>query len=223
MSVQLPPETYAATRTRLEVRARAFPSDGETPWDQRRCDAFVELIRSPGGRPAAPAPTSSSPTSPSRPWSTRANERPGRRARAGRVHKRRDSARDRVRRHRRHRGRRRRRPHDVRGQGPPIADRRPTPRGNAAGSTLPVPGLHQRDLHQCSPCGALETGRADRSPNLALMCRHHHRLVHSKGWHMSGNANEELTFVGPSGRVMTTRPSPRWTAVRRLSVWADGS
>ena len=30
---------------------------------------------------------------------------------------------------------------------------------------------------------------------------------------MTGNANEELTFVGPSGRVMTTRPSPRWTTV----------
>ena len=29
---------------------------------------------------------------------------------------------------------------------------------------------------------------------------------------MTGNANEELTFVGPSGRVMATRPSPRWTA-----------
>ena len=32
---------------------------------------------------------------------------------------------------------------------------------------------------------------------------------------MSGNANEELTFVGPTGRVMTSRPSPMWTAVHR--------
>jgi hypothetical protein len=30
---------------------------------------------------------------------------------------------------------------------------------------------------------------------------------------MTGNANTELTFVGPKGRVMTTRPSPRWTGV----------
>ena len=30
---------------------------------------------------------------------------------------------------------------------------------------------------------------------------------------MSGNANEELTFVGPAGRVMTSRPSSRWGAV----------
>jgi hypothetical protein len=55
-------------------------------------------------------------------------------------------------------------------------------------------------------------GRTDL-PNLALLCLHHHRLVHSRGWRMSGNANEELTFLGPSGRVMTSRPSPIWTAV----------
>ena len=28
---------------------------------------------------------------------------------------------------------------------------------------------------------------------------------------MTGNANEELTFVTPKGRVMTSRPSPLWT------------
>jgi hypothetical protein len=32
-------------------------------------------------------------------------------------------------------------------------------------------------------------------------------------WTMTGNANEELTFVGPNGRVMTSRPSPLWTSV----------
>ena len=56
-------------------------------------------------------------------------------------------------------------------------------------------------------------GRTDLD-NLALACLHHHHLVHSnQGWTVSGNANEELTFVGPSGRVMTSRPSPRWTRV----------
>jgi hypothetical protein len=49
--------------------------------------------------------------------------------------------------------------------------------------------------------------------NLALLCEYHHHLVHSGGWTMSGNANEELTFVGPTGRVMTSRPSPLWTRV----------
>ena len=46
MTVQLPPESYAETRTCLETRARSVPTDGETPWDQRLCDAFVEMIRS---------------------------------------------------------------------------------------------------------------------------------------------------------------------------------
>jgi hypothetical protein len=38
-------------------------------------------------------------------------------------------------------------------------------------------------------------------------------LVHSKAWTMTGDANEELTFTTPKGRVMTSRPSPRWTGV----------
>jgi hypothetical protein len=49
-------------------------------------------------------------------------------------------------------------------------------------------------------------------PNLALLCEHHHHLVHSRAWTLSGDANEELTFVGPSGRVMTSRPSFLWTS-----------
>ena len=54
--------------------------------------------------------------------------------------------------------------------------------------------------------------------NLALMCVHHHHVVHSAGWEMTGNANEELTFVCPSGRVLTSRPSPLWTAGTRSGV-----
>ena len=46
--------------------------------------------------------------------------------------------------------------------------------------------------------------------NLALLCEHHHHRVHSSGWSLTGNANEELTFIPPTGRVMTSRPSPLW-------------
>jgi hypothetical protein len=49
ISVQLPAESYAETRTCLEARARKIPSDGEAPWDQRLCDAFMEMIRSESG------------------------------------------------------------------------------------------------------------------------------------------------------------------------------
>jgi hypothetical protein len=52
-------------------------------------------------------------------------------------------------------------------------------------------------------------------PNLVLLCEHHHHLIHSKQWTMSGDANEKLTFVGPSGRSMTSLPSPLWTTVTK--------
>jgi hypothetical protein len=48
-------------------------------------------------------------------------------------------------------------------------------------------------------------------PNLVLLCDHHHDRVHSGGWRVHGDANVELTFVGPSKRPMTSRPSPLWT------------
>ena len=45
--------------------------------------------------------------------------------------------------------------------------------------------------------------RRDRGPtdldNMALLCEHHHHLVHSKQWRLSGDANAELSFVGPNG------------------------
>jgi hypothetical protein len=47
--------------------------------------------------------------------------------------------------------------------------------------------------------------------NLALLCDHHHHLMHSNAWTMSGDANGELAFVGPTGRVMTSRPAALWT------------
>ena len=41
ISVQLPRETYAQTRARIEALAEEIPSEGETPWDQRRADGFM--------------------------------------------------------------------------------------------------------------------------------------------------------------------------------------
>jgi hypothetical protein len=52
--------------------------------------------------------------------------------------------------------------------------------------------------------------------NLALLCKFHHDLVHSKGWTVSGDANAEIVFVGPNGRALTSRPSPRWTMTSRV-------
>ena len=57
MSVQLAPESFAEARSCLEARAKAVPSDGETPWDQRLCDAFMEIVRSSATPDAEARPT----------------------------------------------------------------------------------------------------------------------------------------------------------------------
>jgi hypothetical protein len=48
-------------------------------------------------------------------------------------------------------------------------------------------------------------------PNLVTLCDHHHHRVHEGKWQVTGNANGILRFVGPTGRMMTSRPSPLWT------------
>jgi hypothetical protein len=48
-------------------------------------------------------------------------------------------------------------------------------------------------------------------PNLVTLCDHHHHRVHEGRWSVTGNANGILRFIGPSGRAMTSRPSPLWT------------
>ncbi len=58
-------------------------------------------------------------------------------------------------------------------------------------------------------------------PNLALLCTHHHGLIHSKAWSMSGDANVELSFAGPTGQVMTTQPSRLWAQVSDPKVMAE--
>jgi hypothetical protein len=49
--------------------------------------------------------------------------------------------------------------------------------------------------------------------NLVLLCKHHHGVVHRKGWPMTGNPNQELSVTSPKGRVMVSRPSALWTRV----------
>ena len=217
VSVQLPAESFAETRTCLEARARQVPSDGETPWDQRLCDAFVELIRSAhrGGRA-----TTSSPyfvvvhtlLASLLDESGETTELAGDLERGGLI------STEVVRRiacdatiaigvdddvgHTMYEGRARRDPTD--------AQRREVMRRDRHCRFPGCTNVTFTNVHHIVPW---KPGGQTDLENLALACLHHHHLVHTKEWTMTGNANEELTFVGPSGRVMTTRPSPRWTAV----------
>jgi hypothetical protein len=230
MVAQLPEASYAELRAGLEASARGISSDGETRWDQRLADALVSIVRAGGGRGRRPTPpkardedTPSTEVTPSPylvvahvPLSTLTDD---------------DSA---VRGELEHRGLidaevARRLACDAtlvvaldddvghtmyEGR----ARRDPTPAQRRE--------LWRRDRHCRFPGCAnaifvnphhikwwkRDRGRTDLD-NLALLCEHHHHLVHSKSWRLSGDGNGELSFVGPSGRTMTSRPSPLWARV----------
>ena len=213
VTAQFPAESYAEVRTVLEAEAKQLPSDGSTPWDQRLCDAFVGLVRSATRPRNANSRYTVVVHAPLEVLLDEESELPGELERHGLI-----SAHT-VRRvacdatvilaaddnvgHTMYEGR---------------AYRYPTPTQRRE--------IMRRDRHCRFPGCTNVTfvnphhikwwrphqGTTDL-PNLALLCEHHHHLVHSKAWTLTGDANEELTFVGPSGRVMTSRPSPLWTSV----------
>jgi hypothetical protein len=57
-------------------------------------------------------------------------------------------------------------------------------------------------------------GGATDLDNLLELCDQHHRAVHELGWTVSGDANAELIFRSPTGRVSTSTPSPAFTQAR---------
>jgi len=59
----------------------------------------------------------------------------------------------------------------------------------------------------------IEGGPTDLG-NLIELCDEHHRLAHEMGWTVSGDANEELTFRSPTGRLSTSTPSPVFRSAR---------
>lgn len=221
MTVQLPPESFAETRNCIESMARDVPSDGETPWDQRMCDGFMGLVRSRsqgsgGGEEGTKSPffvVVHVPLAALVDESGEGSDLAGELERdgllsAGTVQQIAcdatvavaiddDAGRT------MYEGRRRRDP-----TGPQRREVRRRDRHCRFPGCANVTFTNTHHIKRWKP---------DRGPtdidNLCLLCVHHHHLVHQGDWTMSGNANEELTFVGPSGRVMTSRPSPLWTAV----------
>jgi Domain of unknown function (DUF222) len=93
---------------------------------------------------------------------------------------------------------------------------------NHASRTLPAPtrrALESRDRHCVFPsctrppiwCDGHHLvwwtrGGATALPNLALMCRPHHRMVHEEGWRLDRHKDGRFTAIPPPRRVM---PSAR--------------
>ncbi len=212
VTAQLPPESYAEVRATIEARARKLPSDGETRWDQRLCDAFVASVR-PGPRGTkGPPPHTVVVHAPVETLLDDSCTLAGELERDGMI-----SAAT-VRRiacdatiilavdddvgHTMYEGRAYRVPTETQRREITRRDRH-----------CRFPGCTNAifsNAHHVAPWKAGGTTDVD---NLALLCEHHHHRVHSRQWTVTGNANEALTFVGPSGRIMTSRPSPLWTAV----------
>ena len=167
VTAQLPPESYAEVRATIEARARQLPSDGETRWEQRLCDAFVASVR-PGPRGTkGPPPHTVVVHAPVETLLDDSCTLAGELERDGMI-----SA-DTVRRiacdativvavdddvgHT-----------DVRGQGVSDPDRYPAPGNGATRSTLPLPGLHERDLRRRAPVAPWKAGGTTDVENLAL-------------------------------------------------------
>ena len=217
ISAQLPPESYVETKTRLQALLEEIPSEGDTPLDQRRADAFMELIRSSGAETTkkgsrffvvAHVPLAALFDDAGEATTGLAGELEGH----GLID------RETVQRiacdatfavavdddvgHTMYEGRARR--------FASATQRREVKRRDRHCRFPGCTNVIFAHVHHVVPWKP--GGRTDL-PNLVLLCKHHHGLVHRLVWTMKGNANEELTFLGPSGRVMTSRPSTLWTRV----------
>ncbi len=211
VTAQLPPESYAEVRSTLEGEARLMPSDGETRWDQRVCDAFLEIVRSPARRGSSSTHVVVAHV-PLEAVTDDTSELAGELERGGLI------SGETVRRiacdativialdddvgHTMYEGRARRYPTD--------AQRREIMRRDRHCRFPGCTNVTFTNAHHIKPWKP--GGRTDLD-NLALLCEHHHHRVHSREWTMSGNANEELAFIGPTGCVMSSRPSQLWTSV----------
>lgn len=51
--------------------------------------------------------------------------------------------------------------------------------------------------------------------NLLTLCAGHHSRVHELGWKLDGDAQAEVRFISPSGRVFVSTPLPTWRRPRK--------
>ncbi len=227
MTAQLPRDTYAEVRTTLEALAIEVPTDGETPWDQRVCDGFTGLVRtSNSGGPVPGAAGSPHFVVVHVPLDALVDDAVDPTELAGELEQDGLIDRETVQRmacdatiavavdddvgHTMYEGRAQRSPTD--------AQRREVMRRDRHCRFPGCTYVTFTNVHHIAPW---EPGGKTDLENLALLCLHHHRVVHSNGWSMTGSANDELHIVGPSGRPMTSRPSPLWTRATALRRFAE--
>lgn len=109
--------------------------------------------------------------------------------------------------------------------------------GIGRASKVPPRWLRRRIIHRDSTCRFAGCGRRIRqvhhlehwvaggatdSCNLVGLCWDHHHLVHEGGWTIAGSADGELTFRGPWGRTLRSRPKPLRPEVRTRVEGATG-
>jgi hypothetical protein len=76
------------------------------------------------------------------------------------------------------------------------------------------PGCHRtRWLHAHHVRHWAQGGATDPS-NLVMLCGYHHRLLHEGGWRVEGHPDDNLSFLHPRGRALSTRPPPLRAEVR---------
>jgi hypothetical protein len=224
MSLQVPKEEYARTKACVDAWAAALPSDEKAPLDQRRCDGFLRIMDS--ATPGAGGGAASDPATAPNPFfvvahvplealveeSGKASELAGELEHHGLIDV------ETVQRiacdatvvvavddeagHTMYEGRARRFPSG--------AQRREIIRRDRHCRYPGCTNVTFTNVHHIVPW---KPGGGTDLPNLVLLCRHHHGVVHRKGWSLSGDANQELSIKTPTGRVMVSRPSPLWARV----------
>ena len=219
ISAQLPAEAYAETKACIDARIADIPSDGGTPLDQRRCDALLEVVRSQTtGTSGSASKASPYLVVAHVPMAALVDDSQEPEVLAGELELHGLIDGETVKRiacdallvvavdddigHTMYEGRARRFPTG--------AQRREVMRRDRHCRFPGCTNVTFTNVHHIVPWKP--GGRTDLD-NLVLLCEYHHHRVHSRGWTLSGNANEVLAIVGPTGREMTSRPSPLWTRV----------
>jgi len=206
IAIQLPEDHYAQVRSTLSATAHKFPSNGETRYDQRLCDALVHICQpNKNHKSGQPLVVLHADFTMLRGGSGTAElERLGLLSReaARRLACDADVALtiDDAFGHTMVEGRSRRFPSD--------AQRREVRRRDRH---CRFPGCSNSVFTKVHHIVQWIDGGMTDLDNLVLLCDHHHHRVHEGRWQVSGNSNGILRFLGPTERLMTSRPSPLWT------------